>query len=153
MDDADLKLLDVIQRHGRGGYELFGKTVGLSKTAIHDRLKKLTARGVIKGWSAQVDPIHIGYPYAFLIRAEVDLPTNREAFANIVSTIPGVQECHLTSGRWNCCLKLRSPSVERAERQIAEDIATIKGVVSIQVDTVTCTKKESLYLPGCLQTI
>lgn len=148
MDNIDLKLLDVIQQNGRGGYALFGETVGLSKTAIHERLKKLTASGVIMGWAAQIDPIQAGYPVVLLIRVEVDLPVNREAFADSVSHLTGVQECHMTSGRWNCFLKLRAPSVKQAERLIAEEIAPIKGVVGMQVDAVTNTKKETLYLPG-----
>jgi Lrp/AsnC family leucine-responsive transcriptional regulator len=152
MDDIDFKLLDVIQQNGRGGLAQFGETVGLSKTAVHERLKKLTASGVIKGWTALVDPIQAGYPVVLLIRAEVDLPSNRLAFADSVSQLPGVQECHMTSGRWNCYLKLRAASIEQAERLIDENIASIKGVVSIQVDTVTDTKKETLFLPGIVPT-
>jgi Lrp/AsnC family leucine-responsive transcriptional regulator len=148
MDDIDFKLLDVIQHNGRGGYAFFGEAVGLSKTAVHERLKKLTASGVIKGWTAQLDPIQAGYPVILLIRVEIDLPGNREVFADSVSHLPGVQECHMTSGRWNCCLKLRAASIEQAERLIDEKIAPIKGVVSMQVDTVTNTKKETLCLPS-----
>lgn len=148
MDDIDLKLLGVIQQNGRGAYASFGERVGLSKTAIHERLKKLTARGVITGWTAQIDPVEAGYPVVLLIRAEIDLPLNREAFAEFVSNLPGVQECHLTSGRWNCYVKLRAPSVEQAEQLVADKIAPIKGVIGIQMDTVTQTKKETLSLPG-----
>jgi len=148
MDDIDLRLLDLIQRDGRGAYAYFGEIVGLSKSAIHERLKKLTSNGVITGWSAQIDPAHTGYPVVVFIRAEIDLPANREAFADHVSCLPGIQECHLTSGRWNCCLKLRAASIERAEQIIAEEIASLKGVLGMQVDAVTSTKKETLYLPG-----
>jgi len=148
MDDIDLKLLDVIQHNGRGGYAHFGEMVGLSKTTVYERLKKLTASGVIKGWTARVDLIQIGCPVVLLIRVEVDLPSNRLAFAETVSNLPGVQECHMTSGRWSCCLKLRAASIEQAERLFDEKIAPIKGVLSMQVDTVTHTKKETLCLPG-----
>lgn len=147
MDDMDMKLLEAIQRNGRGAYAHFGKAVGLSTTAIHERLKKLTASGIITGWSAQIDPAQAGYPVLMMIRVEVDLPSNREAFAATVSRLPCVQECHLTSGRWNCCLKLRAPSIEQAERLIDTEIAPLKGVVSMQVDAVTHTKKETLSLP------
>jgi len=148
MDDIDLKLLDIIQHNGRGGYAHFGEVVGLSKTATHERLKKLTDSGVITGWCARIDPVQVGFPVVVLARVEIDLPTNREAFAEVVSHLPCVQECHLTSGRWNCCLKVRAASAAHAERLIAEQIAPLQGVLSIQIDVVTATKKETLYLPS-----
>ncbi len=115
---------------------------------IQKRQKNRTASGVIRGWSAQLDPVKAGYPVVLFIRVEVDLPINREAFADTVANLPGVQECHLTSGRWNCCLKLRAASVDQADKLIAEEIAPLKGVMGMQVDAVTRTRKETLYLPG-----
>jgi len=147
MDDIDMKLLDVIQKNGRGAYACFGRTVGLSTTAIHERLKKLTARGIIKGWGAFIDPVKAGFPVIAFVRIEIDLPTNREVFADSVSALPNVQECHLTSGRWSCCLKLRAPSIEEAERIINEEITPMKGVVGLQVEVVTRTSKETPFVP------
>ena len=147
MDEIDLQLLEVIQNNGRGAYSHFGKTVGLSTTAIHDRLKKLSTEGIITGWGARLDPAQVGYPIILLVRVEVDLPANREIFSDTVAQIPGVQECHLTSGQWNCWIKLRASSVEQAETIITEKIAPLKGVVAIQMDVVNKTKKETLHLP------
>ena len=120
-DIVDLRLLVLIQRDDRGAYAQFGDVVGLSKTAIHERLKKLTSNGVTTGWGAQIDPAHAGYPVVVFVRVEIDLPANREAFADHVSRLPGIQECHLTSGRWNSCLKLRAVILEQAERKIANE--------------------------------
>lgn len=148
MDTIDRKLLDIVQLDGRGIYSQFGAAVGLSTTAVHGRLKKLIDSGVITGWSAVVDPVQAGFPVVLLIRVEIDLPSNREAFANAVSNLSHVQECHLTSGRWNCCLKLRAASIAQAENLIAEEISTLRGVVGMQIEAVSFTKKETLSLPN-----
>lgn len=148
MDAIDRKLLDIVQLDGRGIYANFGDAVGLSTTAVHGRLKKLAESGVITGWSALVDPVQAGFPVVLLIRIEIDLPSNREAFASAVSRLSHVQECHLTSGRWNCCLKMRAASMAQAESLVAEEISILDGVIGMQIEAVSHTKKETLSLPN-----
>lgn len=148
MDAIDRKLLDMVQLDGRGVYADFGESVGLSTTAVHGRLKKLIRCGIIKGWAAQVDPVQAGFPTVLLVRVEIDLPLNREIFADKAAQLNYIQECHLTSGKWNCCLKIRTPNLELAERLIAEEISSMKGVKSLQIEAVTQTTKETLYIPN-----
>ena len=60
MDDIDRKILDHVQLQGRASYAEIGAAVGLSVSAINDRLKKLQELGVIRGWGARVDPRAVG---------------------------------------------------------------------------------------------
>ena len=56
MDRIDVKILGKVQDCGRISITELSKHAGLSIPATTDRLRKLEDAGVIKGYSAQLDP-------------------------------------------------------------------------------------------------
>ena len=56
MDAVDRRLLDVLRADGRASYAELARTVGLSSSAVHERVAKLEAAGVITGYRAVVEP-------------------------------------------------------------------------------------------------
>ena len=143
MDDIDRTLLDLVQRDGRGAYARYGDTVGLSAAAVHDRLKKLIGSGVIRNWSAVIDPVQAALPALAFVRVQIDLPANAKAFSEAVSGVREVLECHHISGEWSCLLKLRATSPQAVEDAVARHIASQPGVIRLQSETVTATGKET----------
>jgi Lrp/AsnC family leucine-responsive transcriptional regulator len=60
-DETDARILALLQRDGRESYAEVGQSVGMSGPSAHERVKKLEARGVIRGYAAVVDPTLLGY--------------------------------------------------------------------------------------------
>lgn len=147
MDYIDHVLLGLIQTNGRGSYASYGKRVGLSATAMHDRLKKLAQAGVLKHWSAVVSAIAAGYPVLAFIRIKTDLPSSARALAGAVAALPEVLEYHHTGSEWNCLIKVRAVSSEALDTLVEEQIAPFPGIVRLQVERVTASSKESHILP------
>lgn len=56
MDATDRRLLDLLRIDGRAGWAGLGERVGLSASAVRRRVDRLTARGVITGFTVRVDP-------------------------------------------------------------------------------------------------
>ena len=56
IDATDRKLLDLLRIDGRAGWAELGERVGLSASAVRRRVDRLAARGVITGFTVQVDP-------------------------------------------------------------------------------------------------
>ena len=56
----DARILDILQRDARRPYAELGADVGMSGPSAHERVKKLEARGVIRGYAAVVDPSAVG---------------------------------------------------------------------------------------------
>src|SRR6266550_8899174 len=88
----DARILDILQRDARRPYAELGADVGMSGPSAHERVKKLEARGVIRGYAAIVDPAAIGYDilaFSWVTQApgttSIDLT---DAFA----TIPEIEE-------------------------------------------------------------
>jgi Lrp/AsnC family leucine-responsive transcriptional regulator len=60
IDPIDAKIIDILQRDGRTSYAEIGAEVGMSGPSAHERVKKLEARGILRGYMAQVDPAAVG---------------------------------------------------------------------------------------------
>ncbi len=55
MEDLDAQILRLLAADGRMSFTDLGKATGLSTSAVHQRVKRLEQRGVIKGYGAAID--------------------------------------------------------------------------------------------------
>ena len=66
----DWELLAILQSEGKATYADLARRVNLSQTAVHERVKKLEARGLIRGYCAMVDPAALGLPVTAFVFVE-----------------------------------------------------------------------------------
>ncbi|WP_158886482.1 Lrp/AsnC family transcriptional regulator [Amycolatopsis anabasis] len=71
LDDVDWQLLELLQADARMSYSELGRRVSLSAPAATERVRRLEERGIITGYSAQVDAEKLGRPIAAIVRAKV----------------------------------------------------------------------------------
>jgi Transcriptional regulators len=55
IDDRDIQILELLQENGRATASEIARVVQLSIPAIGERIKKLTEKGLIKGYSTVLD--------------------------------------------------------------------------------------------------
>lgn len=67
MEDLDRQIITLLSRDGRMSYTDLGKATGLSTSAVHQRVRRLEQRGVIKGYAALVDAEAVGLPLTAFI--------------------------------------------------------------------------------------
>jgi len=145
MHPIDWQILSILQEDGKTTYGELAKRVGLSQAAAHERVKKLEARGVIKGYRAVVDAEALGYgvvAFVFVDNAafdQPDLPKRLEA-------VPNVLECHAVAGEWGYLLKVRAESTSDLER-VLHEIRTVDGVTRTQSVIGLSTAFETTMLP------
>lgn len=114
VDAIDLRILHYVQRRGRDGLAEIGGAVGLSVSAVNERLKKLQRDGVITGWGARVDPVAGGFPVLVFMLVGVN-HANETAFQRWVDARDEVLECHHITGEWSYLLKLRVAGIAQLE--------------------------------------
>ncbi|HYN72667.1 MAG TPA: AsnC family transcriptional regulator, partial [Nakamurella sp.] len=56
MDAVDRRLVDALRADGRASYAELARLVGLSSSAVHERVAKLESNGIITGFRATVNP-------------------------------------------------------------------------------------------------
>ena len=57
MEDTDRRILELLAADGRMSFTDLGKETGLSTSAVHQRVRRLEARGLIRGYAATVDEL------------------------------------------------------------------------------------------------
>ena len=90
MHPTDWQIIQILQEDGKTTYGDLGKRVGLSQAAVHERVKKLEARGVIKGYRAVVDANALGYgviAFVFVDSAAFDVPDITARFQAIPNVL------------------------------------------------------------------
>ncbi len=55
MEETDRRIVEQLARDGRMSYTDLGKALGMSTSAVHQRVRRLEERGVLKGYTARVD--------------------------------------------------------------------------------------------------
>ena len=106
------------------------RRVGLSKTPVKLRLKRLEESGVIRGYRAMLDPVKLGLDHVAFV--EVKLSDTREkalaAFNEAAADIAEVEECHMIAGAFDYLLKVRTRDIMRYRKVLCERISSLPHV-------------------------
>ena len=64
-----------------------------------------------------------------------------------MSSLPALQEFHLTSGEYSVLLKVRVADSQELDRFLSERVKTARGVVRVRAEIVLQTRKETHTVP------
>jgi len=102
IDDTDRKILELLQADARMTHTAIAQAVGLSAPSVLERIRKLEAKGIIKGYRAIVDSAALGRPITAFIRISSDAaPGPYDEFLKSVASAarePEILECHSVAG-------------------------------------------------------
>lgn len=130
LDRYDRAILRILSVDGRISATELARRVGLTKSPVQARLKRLEDSGVITGYRAQLDPIRLGLAHVAFV--EVRLSDTREAalqaFNRAVLAVPEIEECHMIASRFDYLLKVRTADIQDYRRVLAERISALPHV-------------------------
>jgi Lrp/AsnC family leucine-responsive transcriptional regulator len=147
LDTLDSKAIDELFVSGRMSWADLAGRLGLSAPAVAERVRKLEERGVIRGFSAIVDPEAVGLDLLAFVAVGLDRPEHRAAFLAWVDGCPNVQECHHLAGDDDYLLKLRCRGTRELERIISDELKAIPGIARTRTSIALSTVKETVALP------
>ncbi len=101
--------------------------VSLSVSAVIERMKKLEASGLIRGYTAVIDERLAGYDVQALISIRLEHPRFGPEFARQMQEHPAVMECYYITGDFDYMARICASSTE-ALTKILNDIKRIPGV-------------------------
>ena len=132
LDRFDTAILRELATEGRLSAVELARRVGLSKSPVQARLKRLEAAGVITGYRATLNMARIGLPHVAFV--EVRLSDTREAalqaFNRAVLAIPEVEQCHMIASRFDYLLKVRTTDITAYRRVLADRISALPHVAA-----------------------
>lgn len=146
MDDIDRVLVAELQQNGRQTFAELARLVGLSPPAVHDRVAKLEAAGVITGYTAQVDPATLGMGVTALVGVFQSANCDTDALADRLNGISEIETCWSISGEEAFQLLVRVCTVAELEKVIGR-IRRIDGVARTRTTVVLTTKWHHRPIP------
>ncbi|TXS51575.1 Lrp/AsnC family transcriptional regulator [Streptomyces sp. t39] len=130
-DATDWRILGALQAQGRASFTELAKAVSMSPSAVTERVRRLEETGVIKGYTAVVDPERLGLPIMALVRLRY--PTgNYKPFHDLLDTTPEIVEAHHVTG--DDCFVLKVTA--RSMRHLEEVSGKIGGLGSVTTSVV-----------------
>ena len=146
MDDIDVTILDILLRNARETQAEIARAVGLAPSAVLERIRKLEARKIIRGYSADVDPAAVGQgTLAFVAVRSGEGPAD-DSVAQQLASYPEILEVHLVAGDDCYLVKVRTKDAEQLGTMLRTRIGRIPGVRSTRTTIVLETVKETSRL-------
>jgi Lrp/AsnC family leucine-responsive transcriptional regulator len=107
VEDLDREIVRLLAHDGRRSFTDLAKDTGLSVSAVHQRVRRLEKRGVIRGYGATVDADEAGLPLtAFVSIKPIDPAAPDDAPDRLVH-LEAIEACHSVAGEESYILKVR----------------------------------------------
>jgi Lrp/AsnC family transcriptional regulator for asnA, asnC and gidA len=90
LDPVDIKILSILQENCKLSYRKLGNMLGLSGVIVASRIKNLEQKGLLKGYTAILDPVKLGYDLTAIIFVQTeggflnDIEAELEKTANVI---------------------------------------------------------------------
>lgn len=134
LDDVDKRILELLSNDGRMSVKDLAQHVGLSAPSTSERIKRLEERGVIRGFTVEIDPASIGFMLQAIIRVR-PLPGKLHVVQQLVEAIPEISECDKVTGDDCFIARLHVRSIEELDTildRIADKAETNTSIVKLQ---------------------
>lgn len=147
VDDVDVKILNLLIDNGRISYADIAKEVGMKSPSVIERIKKLEAEGIIKGYTADISYKRLGYDIVAFIGVSVDNAQHITDFEdNMQHFDSDIVECHHVTGDFTMLLKVitRNTSTLSALIKKIRNIPGVQKTNTILVFSSLLNKKRSV---------
>jgi len=131
IDKLDLKIIEVLNNNARTSFREISRKLKISLTTVANRIKKLEAEGIIKGYIPLIDLDKVGYSLLTIIGIRISRGRLMEVERKI-SKNPHVYEIYDTTGEWDSIIIARFKNREELNK-------FIKRVLSVEYVERTMT--------------
>lgn len=105
-DSLDLSILKLLSGNARKPYLEIARECGVSGAAIHQRIQRMYAAGVITGAESIISPEAVGYETCAYVGIFLNDPAQFQSVVDSLEKIPEIVECHFTTGQYDIFIKL-----------------------------------------------
>ncbi|SSC65979.1 Lrp/AsnC family transcriptional regulator [Ciceribacter selenitireducens] len=130
LDSTDRKILTQLLKDARQQNTQLAEAVGLSPPPCWKRVSRLEQAGIIRGYTAVLDMEKLGYPEIALIDITLENHAHYplEGVCEKLAALPEVLEVHITTGDFDCFIKVAISDTGALERFLREKLYMIDGV-------------------------
>ena len=142
MDHIDSKILRCLTKDARMNASQISQKVNLSVSAVIERMKKMEASGLIRGYTAIVDEKLAGYNVQAMISIRLEHPKYNQEFNRQMCNHQCVMECFYITGDFDYVARIGVSSTDELTK-VLHDIKQIPGVSLTRTYVVLDNIKQS----------
>jgi Lrp/AsnC family leucine-responsive transcriptional regulator len=145
MEEIDRQILRLLSEDGRMSFTDLGRATGLSTSAVHQRVRRLEQRGVIRGYTVVLESEAVDLPLTAFVSVTPLDPAAPDDVPERLATVSAIEACYSVAGAENYLLKVRVASPSALEALLAR----IRSEASVATRTtiVLSTPFEARALP------
>jgi Lrp/AsnC family transcriptional regulator, leucine-responsive regulatory protein len=147
MDEIDRQIAMFLQDNARTSNAEIARQVGMAPSAVLERIRKLEARGILRGYEARLSPKALGLGLLAFVFVRTRESVGKLETGARLAELPEVQEVHQIAGEDCYLVKVRAADTEALGRLMREKFGAIPSVRSTRTTIVLTTMKESALLP------
>jgi Lrp/AsnC family leucine-responsive transcriptional regulator len=141
VDATDRALIAALRANARATFAELAKAVGLSAPAVHDRVRRLEAAGIVTGYHAAVAPAALGLGVSALVGILQSDDVEQDDLADRLAAVPVIEDCWFVAGEEAFVVKVRVPDVDALEHTLGV-LRRIPGVARTRTTVVLSTRWE-----------
>jgi Lrp/AsnC family leucine-responsive transcriptional regulator len=142
VDNIDIKIIKLLQENARVTASEIAGNINLSVPAVSERLKKLESSGVIKQYTAIVDPVHMNKTLMAIVFITLERPRFADTFAEFVKKQNDILECHYLAGDFDYALKVVTENTTTLQ-ELLDRIKSLQCVQKTRTTVILSTAKNN----------
>ncbi len=115
MDETDRQIVNCLGDDSRRSLADIGGEVGLSTSAVNERIRRLVANGVIRRFTIDADAETLGLGITAFVFVGLAADADEAVFRALATDHPDIVECQHVTGGWNYLVKIRVASLAGIE--------------------------------------
>ena len=129
IDELDRRIIDELQADGRISVRAIAERVQISRANAYSRIERLTRAGVIRGFSAHIDPVLSGLSTSVYITLTVRQNGWRDLKKQLAA-IPEIEHMALVGGEFDVILLVRTTDNESLRTVVLDRLQAVPGVLA-----------------------
>lgn len=138
VDAIDTQIVALLRENARRSFQDIGSQVALSAPAVKRRVDRLEAAGVLKGYTAVVDPAALGWTTHAFVALYCEGRMSAGEVRAAVEHHPEVAAAYTVAGEASAVLHVRAADTAHLEETL-ERVRDAPGVVRTQTQVVLST--------------
>jgi Lrp/AsnC family leucine-responsive transcriptional regulator len=139
LDEVDWQILSILQQSARISFKELGQQIGMTGTAIAERVRKLEDEGIIEGYTIKLNREKIGLPVMAFFKLRVNVE-HCKRLRELAIALPEIIETHRVVGNEYYILKAVLPSMQHLEALMEKFLQLGSVEVSIVLSTPVADK-------------
>ncbi len=148
LDPIDVQILDILQKDGRITNAELAKRIKISPPPTAERVKKLESAGIIKRYSAIVEPEKVGIESFVFVEVTLNrhVKDSINKFIKTVRKIDEILECYHVTGEADFLLKVATCNIKGYENLVINKLTGLPNILHLKTSVVLSTVKNETAL-------